>query len=106
MDRLVLSGPAMNSLTSAIPLIRLARPIVGIDDELPEELQEALAAQPELRVVFDDLSELRRRAYIDWIAGARTEADRHEHAHLVCTVLRLLSSPESTPFDPWATPRD
>ena len=50
-----------------------------IDDKLrslavPPALKKALAARPEAKAVFDELSCSHRNEYVNWIAGAKQEA--------------------------------
>jgi hypothetical protein len=56
--------------------------------ELPPELAKALAADPELREFYDDLSYTHRREYAEWIAEAKRAETRERRAARAVELLR------------------
>lgn len=66
---------------------------VELDDaprevDVPAELAEALAAEPELREFYDGLSYTHRREYAEWIADAKRDETRRRRAARAVELLR------------------
>ena len=57
--------------------------------ELPEELDEALAAA-DLHAAFARLSALQQSCYADWVAESPFAKARSDRAYLICRVLERL----------------
>ena len=65
---------ALNEAGVKTPARRKAAPVPA--PEVPEDLLQALRANPRARVVFDGLPPGARRDYVDWIVEAKREATR------------------------------
>ena len=59
-------------------------------DDLPEDLAEALHAEPLAGAFFDGLAQFYRRAYLRWIDGASRRPD--ERAVRIAEVVSLLGA--------------
>jgi hypothetical protein len=57
------------------------------EPEIPADLQEALAAAPEARAVWDDTSTIARLDWIHWITSARQSATRAKRIRDACDML-------------------
>lgn len=67
--------------------------VLELDDgprevELPAELAAALAADPGVRMVYDDLSFTQRREYAQWVAEAKRQETRDKRAARAVDMLR------------------
>jgi len=56
--------------------------------EVPPELAQALALEPELRAFFDGLSFTHRREHAEWIAEAKREETRRRRVERAVEMLR------------------
>lgn len=59
--------------------------------EMPSELDHAISADCYLRPIFEQLSDVQKECYIDWIASEATHEGRVQRAKLVCSVVRSLA---------------
>ncbi len=59
---------------------------------VPDELKQALAADPWVRDYYERLSETHRRRYADWVAEGKKEATRIRRAAMALELLRARMS--------------
>jgi hypothetical protein len=56
--------------------------------DIPDDLAQALAADPVVRMAFDRLSYTHRKEYVDWITGAKREETRRRRVEQAMAMLR------------------
>jgi hypothetical protein len=60
----------------------------GVVHEVPEDLREALASDPEALAAWEDLTPLARNEWIGWTISVKKPETRREHVARVCTELK------------------
>lgn len=59
----------------------------GVVHRVPEDLREALIAEPKSLAVWNDLTPLARNEWICWITSAKKPETRKNHIKRACTEL-------------------
>lgn len=57
------------------------------EPKVPPELRKALAAHPQARAQWDDITPVARRDWIHWITSAKKEETRERRIHTACDML-------------------
>jgi uncharacterized protein YdeI (YjbR/CyaY-like superfamily) len=67
--------------------------------KLPVELVNALASSDKARYFFDTLAPSYRKAYIEWVGGARQDTTRKERARKAIMMLEASKKTLTTQLD-------
>jgi uncharacterized protein YdeI (YjbR/CyaY-like superfamily) len=67
--------------------------------KMPIELVNTLAASDKARYFFDTLAPSHRKAYIEWVGGAKQDATRKERARKAIMMLEAGKKTMSTQSD-------
>ena len=60
----------------------------GVAHEVPEDLRDALTADPEALAKWEDLTPLARNEWICWTISVKREETREQHVGRVCSELK------------------
>lgn len=66
---------------------------------MPIELVNALASSDKARLFFDTLAPSHRKAYIEWVGGAKQESTRKERARKAILMLEADKKTLTTKLD-------